>query len=102
MATKDKEILKFTNEGIMAYVCAECGHSQDNNKECAKCGAPSRRMDAQPVILPDKERVNVETLGNLIFGTKHVNKGSIVSLSTSDPKLEDLKKRKLIKVVSGK
>lgn len=100
MVKKEKDVLELTNDGIRRWKCSQCGTIQDSIiAGCKKCGANETAFDEQRVVIPEAEREKVEVLENIIYGNKHVTKGTVISLSKADPILEDLKKRKLVKVV---
>ena len=88
------------NDGVVKWKCEECGNVQDNNYECYKCGAPSRTFTEVKVKLPREERVTYEVIkGNIIHCGQHLKVGTRISLSTADPAIDSLLRRKLIKKV---
>ena len=99
---KAGETVVLDNTSEIRWKCSECGNVQDNNWQCKKCGAAAQAFDEVKVVIPNENRVDVEVLENVIYEDNHCEKGAILSLSTTDPKLASLLERKLVKKIKKK
>ena len=97
---KKKLAVELRSQSLKCWRCKECGHVQDDNMNCAKCGQFSKGFDEVqkkiPAEAPSKDYVVFE---NISYDGKLIEKGMIINLADTDPCVNSLLKRKLVGVM---